>query len=277
MGTCDCSVRAAASKAFATAERSAAATTEPPPALANCCSTELSASGLLNATTSALTFALESAVTAAARALRSPAAPPARSATVSPPSLSRTMLRSPSVPSPRTASWTAAYNEVSPSERSALTALWTFARSVVGSTSMPEVSANDTTPTLTSAGTLARKSLTADRTVTIPDAFIDPLVSMTSIVVRCVSSARTVTLTACPPSVPETDAGSTTLALSPRMMSVPVTAVSLDLRSLSDASTVSASARGAPATMRRPPATDARSLEVRERGREVVTIIAHRT
>ena len=181
---CDSRARAAAVKAVATALRLAALATDPPPTSANCSSTSALASGLLNATISARTFAFDSAWSAALRWDFSRAGPPWISATVSPPSLRRMMLRSPFAPRASTASWTPEYRAVSPFERSPDTARLTLSRSVVGSTSTPDVLANETTPTLTSSGTAARKSLTAVRTVAMPDAPIEPLVSMTSMVER---------------------------------------------------------------------------------------------
>ena len=86
------------------------------------------------------------------------------------------------------------------------------------------MSAKLTTPTFTSLGTAARKSETAFRVVAIPSAPIDPLVSMTSIVVRGEPVAGDSVTTADFPStraitwVVSIFAGST-----PRMTSAPVT------------------------------------------------------
>ena len=93
--TCDSSVRAASSNAAATAARLPAVATEPPPAVANCWSTSPLASALLKATTSARTLPRVSALTAALSWAASRASPPFWFSTVSPPSLRRTMLRSP--------------------------------------------------------------------------------------------------------------------------------------------------------------------------------------
>ena len=181
--TCDCSVCAAVSKADLTPSRSAALTMVPPPALAKLFSTAWPAS-FLNATTSARTFPCCSARSAAASCDFSLAAPPSSSATVSSPSLSSTMLRSPSVPRAATPFCTPAYSEVSPLARRPFTTLCTFLWSVVGLRSTPAVLAKLTTPTFTSGGTWAKKSLTAALTVDIPAGPIEPLVSMTSIVLR---------------------------------------------------------------------------------------------
>ena len=121
------------------------------------------------------------------------------------------------------------------------TAFCTAVRSVVGLTSTPDVDAKETTPTLTSTGTAARKSLTAARTVTMPETPMEPLVSMTSIVVRGLDAAGwIVTGTLSPATVAVTLFGSTTTALAPRRMRVPVTVVAVGRRSLSDARTASA-------------------------------------
>ena len=247
MTTCDSSVRAAASKALATAARFSAVATDPPPAVANVCSTSPFASGLLNATTSARTFPLVRAAIAALSFAVSLALPPFWSSTVSPPSLSRMMLRSPTVPSDETASRTPSYSAVSPRERSPSTARCTATRSVVGCTSTPEVDANETTPTLTSFGTAARKSLTALLTVEMPLASMEPLVSMTSIVDRALAAVGvTVTDVGAPPRVAVTDCGSTTEEPVPRMTRVPLRAGAEGRRSLTEARSAAGSAWAAP-------------------------------
>ena len=85
--------------------RGSRATTEPPRLGEGPEHLAVVSSGLLNATTSARTLALSSASSGPA-SLASAGRSPSSAATVSPPSLSRTMLRSPSVPSAATASWT---------------------------------------------------------------------------------------------------------------------------------------------------------------------------
>ena len=98
--TWEARVLAAVSKAVRTAARSAALATAPPPAFAKATSVARPAS-LLNATTSARTLPSARARIAAARCDRSAAAP-SSSATVSSPSLSSMMLRSPVLPSAAT-------------------------------------------------------------------------------------------------------------------------------------------------------------------------------
>ena len=134
-------------------------------------------------------------------------------------------------------------------DRSDPTALLTFAWSVVGATSTPEVEANETTPTLTSSGTVARNSLTAARTVAIPEASIDPLVSMTSIVDRSMRSAGwTLTFARSPPMVAPTDEGLTLSALEEeRRTRVAFSVLSVTRTSLSVDGT-SADAAGAAST-----------------------------
>ena len=150
------------------------------------------------------------------------------------------MLRSPLVPSALTASWIACV-EGGLALGARLADLPAHLR-VVGRrerTSTPAVEANDTTPTLTSFGTSARNCLTAERTVPIPVAPIEPLVSMTSIVLRgCCAAGCTATTAGFPPMVTLTDAGSTATASSPRSTKVVLTASFVTRRSLKDAGTV---------------------------------------
>ncbi len=238
-------VLAAVSKATRTALRSAALTTLPPPTFAKPLRIARPSS-FLKATTSARTLPLVRAVVAARRCCASRETLSLAPATVSSPSLSRMMLRSPSVPSADTASWTASYSAVSPRARSPLTTLWTLARSVVGLTSTPAVEAKLTTPTLTSFGTAARKSLTALRTVPMPASPIDPLVSMTSIVERLeVVAGASVTTADLPSTRAMTWVVSICLGSTPRMTSDPVTCPSALRRSLNVAD-ASADADAAP-------------------------------
>ena len=60
---------------------------------------------------------------------------------------------------------------------------------MVGATSTLGLSAKETTPTLTSLGTLWRNCVTDARTVAIPDSLIDPLRSMRRIVDRSTDEA----------------------------------------------------------------------------------------
>ena len=73
----------------------------------------------------------------------------------------------------------------------------------------------------------------------IPAAPIDPLVSMTSIVLRgcCAGGCDGRRFGPVPPTVALTEVGSTASASSPRMTSVAVTASSVTRRSLNDAGT----------------------------------------
>jgi hypothetical protein len=150
--------------------------TVPPPAAAKRLSAALSVSSVLNAMTSAWTADCRRS----AMALFSFAV-----LTVSWPSVSKTRLRSPVLPRPLTATTTASLSAVSPWDTKALTERCTTRRSLVGATSTPAVLAKDTVPTFTSAGAVRRNVATAARTVAMPSSCIEPLVSMTSMVLRC--------------------------------------------------------------------------------------------
>ena len=93
------------------------------------------------------------------------------------------MLRSPLLPSVRTARLTPSYSAVSPEAARPLTAVWTLPWSVVGASSRTALPENETTPIRTSSGTLLRNAATDERTVAIPEAPIEPLVSTTMTVV----------------------------------------------------------------------------------------------
>ena len=215
--TWDWSVTAAASNASATAARFSAATTEPPPALAKALSTSPFASGLLNATTSARTLALSSASTAARRPCERRPLPLQCGDGVA-----------------AVAEQDDAALALGAERRHGILDAGVERSLALGPQGVDgplhlgpvgggldvdtDVVAKETTPTFTSSGTSARKSLTAVRTVAIPEAFIEPLVSMTSIVVRCAVDGLTVTSVVFPPRVPETDSGSTAAASSVRRM-----------------------------------------------------------
>src|SRR5580765_6410029 len=205
--TCDSRALAAAANAADTAAAFSALATDPPPAVAKACSTPSLVSSVLKRTTSTRVSDVESA---AMTGLTAPACW-ALGTMVSPPSLSRRMLRSPALPRAAAALVMPLNSAVSPLDLKALTVAWTLVRSRVGWRSTPAVLAKERTPTLTSAGTDRRKVATAARTVAMPVAPIEPLVSMTSIVVRLRVAAwtRLSCLTGRPPIVAVTEAVST--------------------------------------------------------------------
>src|SRR5665811_2249729 len=144
-------------------------------------------------------------------------------------------LRSPEVPSWVSAAAMPSYSVVSPFDFRPAIAARTTARFSVGAVTTLGAEEKVTTPTYTSAGADARKASAARTTVAMPDAPMEPLVSISNVVTRRTKAiGLTDTAASTPPSVAFTDAGSIVAPLAVRAVRMAVMPVAVTWTSLRD-------------------------------------------